>query len=131
MKKAAVDFADIHNASKVHAKDVSRWIQGLLRAIGVSERAAAQGLNIAESQFTRMAHSKNGHYRTSTLEPIERLEKIYKEARETLTETGARRWLTTPNPYLNDVPPVLCLRSDKEMEKVVSLLASVRYGFAA
>jgi uncharacterized protein (DUF2384 family) len=69
--------------------------------------------------------------KTYTLSPLTRAAVLIDAAQKTLSKEGIHLWLTTPNPYLNDVPPILCLRSDKELEKAKSLLAAVRYGFPA
>jgi len=106
-------------------------LHALLKLTAVPEQDLAHGLHIAEAQLNRMVSRKTGFYRPQTLQPIKRFEALVKAAREALSEPGIRRWLVEPNPYLNDVPPILCLRSDKELEKVLSLLNSIAHGFPA
>jgi len=115
----------------VLAKEAHSQVHRLLKATGLSLNMLAQGISMAYSQLSRIATKKTGRYRAETLLPLRRAEILYQEARKTLSKKGIRRWLSEPNPYLNDVPPILCLRSDKELEKVLSLLASIRYGFPA
>lgn len=117
--------------AKIPAKKVSAFIRGLIEATGVPARTLAQAVAMAESQLSRMASETAGFVRPETVHPLLRIAILIEEARESLSAEGARRWLVTPNPYLNDVPPILCLRSDKELEKSRSLLASIRYGFPA
>lgn len=116
---------------KIPAKDVRGFIHKLVQATGVSERLLAQAVAMAESQLSRMAAKKTGSFREQTIHPLRRIAILVEEARKVLTDNGVKRWINTPNPYLNDVSPILCLRSDKELEKVLSLLASIRYGFPA
>lgn len=116
---------------KIPAKDVRTFIHELIQATGVPERLLAQAVAMAESQLSRMASKKTGSFREHTVYPLKRIAILVEEARKVLTANGVKQWINTPNPYLNDVPPILCLRSDKELEKVLSILASIRYGFPA
>lgn len=113
---------------KIAAKDVSRHIRTVLKRTGVSERTIAQGLAIGETYFSRMKNRQTGFYRRESLYSIERLLQVVEYAKTTLSEKGVRDWLIEPNAYLNNVPPILCLRSDEEMAKVISLLGAIRYG---
>lgn len=45
-----------------------------------------------------------------------------------MTCEGVKKWLTTPNPYLDDVPPIQHLRSAKELAKTLDALGSIRHG---
>ncbi len=117
--------------NKISAKDVSSFIHELIKAAGVSERILAQSVAMNESQLSRMASKKTGSLREQTIHPLKRIAILIEEAKKALTANGVKQWLNTPNSYLNDVPPILCLRSDKELEKVLSLLAAIRYGFPA
>ncbi len=116
---------------RIPAKDVRAFIQKLIKATGVPERLLAQAVAMAESQLNRMTSKKAGSFKEQTVHPLKRIAILIEEAQKVLTAKGAKQWINTPNPYLNDVPPILCLRSDKELEKVLSLLASIRYGFPA
>ncbi len=113
------------------AKAVSIFIHELLRITGIPEKNLAQGVGIAEAQLNRMASRKIGTVRTPTVVSLKRIATVVDEARKTLSPAGVKHWLSTPNPYLNDVAPILCLRSDKEMDKVVALLSAIRHGFPA
>jgi len=115
---------------QVSSDNVSKHIDKLMKLTGASASVLAQGMNIPEPQFNRMARKKS-KFRAETLKPIERVEILLQEALKTLTPVGVKHWLMEPNPYLNDVPPILCMRSDKEMEKVLSLLVAIRHGFPA
>lgn len=117
--------------TKIPAKEVGSFIRKLMQATGVSEKILAQAVAMAESQLNRMTSQKSGFIKEQTIHPLKRVAILVEEARKALSNEGVRRWISTPNPYLNDVPPILCLRSDKELEKVLSLLASIRYGFPA
>ncbi|MBI5181863.1 MAG: DUF2384 domain-containing protein [Nitrospirae bacterium] len=116
---------------KIPAKDVRAFIQKLIKATGVPERLLAQAVAMAESQLNRMTSKRAGSFKEQTVHPLKRIAILIEEAQKVLTPKGVKKWINTPNPYLNDVPPILCLRSDKELEKVLSLLASIRYGFPA
>ena len=119
------------SAAKVPARQASSWVQRLESLAGVNDTTLAHGVDMAESQINRIRSTRVGFVKTYTLTPLTRAAVLIDEANKTLTEKGARNWLTTPSPYLNDVPPILCLRSDKELERAKTLLASVRYGFPA
>jgi uncharacterized protein (DUF2384 family) len=119
------------NAAKVPASQASSWLQNLLSVAGVNDTTLAHGVDMAEAQINRIKSTRVGFVKTYTLSPLTRAAVLIDEARKTLSKEGVHQWLTTPNPYLNDVPPILCLRSDKELEKAKSLLAAVRYGFPA
>lgn len=119
------------NAAKVPAQQASAWVQTLETLAGVNDTTLAHGVDMAESQINRIRSTRVGYVKTYTLTPLTRAAVLIAEVSKTLTEDGARHWLTTPSPYLNDVPPILCLRSDKELEKAKTLLASLRYGFPA
>src|SRR5258708_7304579 len=116
---------------KVPAKEVNEGIHEILRLLGVSGRVLAHGLGIAEAQLHRMMTKKTGFYRPQTLTPFYRVAKLVEEARQSLSERGVKSWLNRPNPYLNNLPPILCVRSDQELSKVVAQLAAIRYGFPA
>lgn len=116
---------------KIAAREVSGRIHLLLRETGVSERAVAQGLALGETYFSRMKNRRMGFYRRESLLPLERLVRVVEFAKTTLSEKGIKEWLMEPNPYLYNVPPILCLRSDEETEKVISLLGAIRHGFPA
>ncbi len=118
-------------SGKIPAKQVRDLIDKLINATGGPERRLAQAVAMAESQLSRMATKKTGLVKEQTIHPLRRIEILIEEARKVLTPSGVKRWINTQNPYLNDLPPILCLRSDKELEKVLSLLASIRYGFPA
>lgn len=125
---AALPF---ESASAIPAKAVSSFIHEVLRLTGVPEKNLAQGMGMAESQLNRMAGLRTGTVKAVTVQPLRRVAVLVEEARQALSEKGVRRWLSTPNAYLNDVPPILCLRSEKELERVLAVLASIRYGFPA
>ena len=116
---------------KIKARDVSSRIRIILRDAGVPERSAAQGLGLGEKDFTGMKNKRTGFYRRESIAPLERLAYVVDFAKSTLTKKGVKKWLLEPNPYLNNVSPVLCLRSNEEMEKVISLLAALGHGFPA
>ena len=117
--------------ASIPGKKVSQILHELLRIVAVPKKEIAHGMDIPEAQLNRMASGRTAAYRPQTLLPLRRLAILIDEGRKTLTEEGLREWLAAPNPYLSDVSPILCLRTDKELEKVLSLLASIRYGFPA
>ena len=114
--------------ARIHAKDVSGRIRELLKETGAPERAVAQGLALGETYFSRMKNRRTGFYRRESLHPLERLALVLAHAKTALSEKGIRKWLLEPNLSLNNVSPILCLRSDEEMEKVVSLLGAIGHG---
>ena len=124
-------FIPAEGKATVEGKNVSRFIRQLAKVAGVSERTLAQAVTMAESQRSRMAANKKGAVRAQTLYPLRRVALLVEEAGKTLSEPGVKEWLSTPNPYLDDVPPILHVRSDKELEKALSVLASIRHGFPA
>jgi len=129
--KALLDTFAHAEYGKVPAKEVNEGIHEILRTLGVSGRVLAHGLGIAEAQLHRMLTKKTGFYRAQTLAPFYRVAKLVEEARQSLSEPGVKSWLNRPNPYLNNLPPILCVRSDQELGKVVAQLAAIRYGFPA
>ncbi|MGC9366070.1 MAG: antitoxin Xre/MbcA/ParS toxin-binding domain-containing protein [bacterium] len=124
-------LTEILSTDKIPAGEVSVFIKEIIQNTGVTEKTLAQAIGMSESQLHRMISKKTGSYRKHTLQPLERIAILVEEARKVLTTSGAKKWLKTPNPYLHDVAPILCLRSDKELEKVLSILASIKYGFPA
>ncbi len=116
---------------KIPAEKVSSFIKYIIQNTGITEKTLAQAIGMSESQLHRMISKKTGNYRKNTILSLKRVAILIEKARKTLTTNGAKRWLKTPNPYLYDVAPILCLRSDKELEKVLTVLASIRYGFPA
>ncbi|KQC14002.1 MAG: hypothetical protein APR63_06480 [Desulfuromonas sp. SDB] len=124
-------LTEILSTDKIPAGEVSVFIKEIIQNTGVTEKTLAQAIGMSESQLHRMISKKSGNYRKHTVRPLERIAILVEEARKTLTAKGAKKWLNTPNPYLHDVAPILCLRSDKELEKVLSILASIKYGFPA
>ena len=129
--EALTDFISREGKATIEGKNVSRFIRRLAKAAGVSERTLAQAVTMAESQLSRMAANKKGAVRVQTLYPLRRVAMLVEEAGKTLSEAGVKEWLSTPNPYLDDVPPILHVRSDKELEKALNVLASIRHGFPA
>ncbi|OGS05555.1 MAG: hypothetical protein A3G41_08170 [Elusimicrobia bacterium RIFCSPLOWO2_12_FULL_59_9] len=125
------DAISLEGRDKVSAKEVRAWTRALLEATGVADRVLAQGINMSEAQLNRLASGSGTMVKASTLTPLRRAAVVIEEGHKALTAPGLKRWLSTPNPYLNDVPPILCLRSEKELARVLSLLASIRYGFPA
>jgi uncharacterized protein (DUF2384 family) len=121
----------IEGGNKIPAKDVRAFIRKLIRAIGGPRRYLAQAVTMSESQVSRMASKKKGSFREQTVHPLIRVAILVDEASKVFTDEGVKQWIKKPNPYLNDVPPIFCLRSDKELEKVLSVLAAVSYGFPA
>lgn len=124
-------LTEILSTDKIPAGEVSVFIKEIIQNTGVTEKTLAQAIGMSESQLHRMISKKIGSYRKHTIQPLERIAILVEEARKVLTTSGAKKWLKTPNPYLHDVAPILCLRSDKELEKVLSILASIKYGFPA
>lgn len=116
---------------RVPAAEARRRINMIVIEIDAKGADLARGLNINDAQLNRMRHKKTGFYRPETLRPINRLQEILELAEKILTRPGLRKWFTTPNPKLDDLPPLMCLRSDKEAEKVKSLLMALGHGFPA
>ena len=111
------------------AREVGRFIAKLIESSGVTEKALAQAVAMSESQLNRMLSRRTGAVKAQTIQPLKRIAVLIEEARQTLAGAGARQWLTTPNPYLDDVPPIQHLRSEKELEKALDVLAAIRHGF--
>ena len=116
------------HTGRVQAKIVSLKIRSLLRETRVPERMIAQGLALGETYFSRMKNRGSGFYRWESLHPLERLGQVVQFAKTSLSKKGVQDWLLRPNAYLHQVPPILCLRTDEEMEKVISLLGAIRHG---
>src|SRR5438874_11375607 len=92
---------------RIPTDNVAVHIQKLLKTTGVSASMLAQVIAIPEAQLNRMSRNKSS-VRPKTLRPIERAETLVQEALKTFTPAGVKHWLQEPNPYLNDVPPLLC-----------------------
>ena len=116
---------------RVPAAEARRRINMIVLEIDAKGTDLARGLNINDAQLNRMRHKKTGFYRQETLRPINRLQEILDLAEKILTRPGLRKWFMTPTPRLNDLPPLMCLRTDKEAEKVKSLLMALGHGFPA
>ena len=128
MKTLLEVFADTDHG-KISAREVSHGIREILKTADIPVRVLANGLGISETQLNRMASRKNGFYRAQTLAPFHRVACLLKEARQSLTEKGMAFWLNHPHPYLNNLPPIMCLRSDQELDRVITQLGAMRYGF--
>jgi len=115
----------------IPAKEAGDKIHAILNTVGIRPTVLASACLMAEPQLVRLSRRPPGAVRVETLIPLERVEKLVHEASETLTEQGARNWLNAPNPYLDNMPPILRARSDAELDKALSALASIRYGFPA
>jgi uncharacterized protein (DUF2384 family) len=129
--KTLLDVFNETEHGKVPAKEVSDGIREILKTVDISVRILANGLGISETQLNRMASKKKGFYRAQTLMPFHRAARLLKEARQSLTEKGLSFWLNHPHPYLNNLPPIMCLRSDQELDRVITQLGAMRYGFPA
>ncbi|MFN0116833.1 MAG: antitoxin Xre/MbcA/ParS toxin-binding domain-containing protein [Elusimicrobiota bacterium] len=112
------------------AENVSDHLITLMKIMDLPAQTIAQGVDVSELQLNRII-KKHHKPRQETVKIFNRIEKVFEEATQAMTEKGAVKWLKTPNPYLNDVAPIKCLRSDKELEKVISLLSAMKYGFPA
>ncbi len=119
------------NSNRIPAREVSSLLRRVIRATGAPERVIAQGVDMAESQLNRLISLKQGNVKAQTVRSLNRLAILLDETEKTLSSKGVGKWLITPNTGLDDVPPILCLRTDKELKRVLSLLASIRFGFPA
>jgi putative toxin-antitoxin system antitoxin component (TIGR02293 family) len=125
------EIVRLESQGTLPAREVGRFLEQLIELSGVTEKALAQAVAMSESQLNRMLSKRTGLVKAQTIQPLKRIAVLVEEARQTLAGAGAKAWLTTPNPYLDDVPPIQHLRSEKELEKALDLLASIRHGFPA
>ncbi len=131
MSIQALSHLALDGRLRVPAREVKSYVHALLSATEATDRELAQGVGMAEAQFNRLASSRGGAVKSQTLFPLRRVALLVEEGLKALSAQGLKRWLREPNAYLDDVPPILCLRSDKELRKVTGLLAAIRYGFPA
>lgn len=110
--------------------NVGNHVDSIIRETRLPASMIAMGLGISEKNLNRIRKKRN-RPRQESIRPIGRVQTLLEEAYEAMSPKGAVEWLKKPNPYLNDVPPILCLRSDKEMEKVISLLSAIKFGLPA
>ena len=115
----------------IPARNAAAFVHRLSEAAGVPDRLLAAAALMPEAQLNRLASGRGGPVRPSTLLPLKRVAMLVEEAHETLAPQGARAWLVAPNPYLHNVAPVLCVRSDKELERARAVLAAIRHGCPA
>jgi uncharacterized protein (DUF2384 family) len=118
-------------ADKIPGREVSAFVHRLSKYSGLPDKTLAQSVFMSEALLNRLAAGRADSVRAQTILPLKRVATLIEEALDTLTPAGARAWLVTPNPYLHEVPPIQCLRSDKELERVLALLAAVRHGYPA
>lgn len=118
-------------ADKIPGREVSAFVHRLSKFSGLPDKTLAQSVFMSEALLNRLAAGRAESVRAQTILPLKRVATLIEEALKTLTPAGAQSWLVTPNPYLHDVPPIQCLRSDKELERVLNLLAAVRHGYPA
>jgi len=118
-------------SDKIPGREVSAFVHRLSKFSGLPDKTLAQSVFMSEALLNRLAAGRDDSVRAQTILPLKRVATLIEEALATLTPAGAQAWLVTPNAYLNDVPPIQCLRSDKELAKVLGLLAAVRLGFPA
>ena len=119
------------NATRIPAKTAGKQLDAIVLELHVKGTDLARGLNMNEAQLNRMRHKKSGFYRSETLRPITRITELIELAEKIFTKEGIQEWFNTPNSYLNDLPPLLCLRTDKEAQKVHGLLTALGRGFPA
>jgi hypothetical protein len=115
----------------VPAKEVAEGIHQVLKVLHVSKRVLAHGLGLSESFLNRMLTRKKGTYKAETLRPLRRAARLIEETQKTLSPEGVPFWLNHPNPYLNNLPPVMCMRSDAEVDRALTQLYAIRYGMPA
>ncbi len=66
----------------------------------------------------------------SVLQKLTRKRLLIKEAESVFkTVFRAKTWLNTNNPYLKNKKPILCTNSQKDFDKVLSMLSSIKLGF--
>ncbi len=111
-------------------QNAAQHMGAIIRDSHIPAYMIAQGLGIPEKNLSRIT-GQHHKPRRDTLKQLERVEKVFQEALRVLTPKGAFEWLRKANPYLNDVAPIQCLRSEKELEKVLGLLGSIKFGFPA
>ena len=111
-------------------ENAAEHMGAILRNSHIPAYMIAQGLGIPEKNLTRVTR-RHHKPRRETLRQLGRVATLFHDALQALTPKGAFDWIRTPNPYLNDVAPVQCLRSDKELEKVMGILAAIKFGFPA
>ena len=117
-------------AEPISAMNAAEHVNAILIGTRIPKHMIAQGLGMPEKNLDRLKAKKH-HPRPDTVRQFRRVQVLVEEAFKTLNAKGAVEWLQEPNAYLNDVAPIQCLRSDKELEHVLGLLASIKYGFAA
>jgi uncharacterized protein (DUF2384 family) len=111
-------------------ENAAEHMGAIIRNSHIPAYMIAQGLGIPERNLNRLTQRRNKP-RRDTLRQLERVEKLIQDVLRTLNPKGAFEWLRTPNQYLNDVAPIQCLRSEKELEKVMGILAAIKFGFPA
>ncbi len=66
----------------------------------------------------------------SVLQKLTRKRLLIKEAESIFkTVSQANTWLNTNNPYLKNKKPILCTASQKDFDKVMSVLSAIKLGF--
>jgi len=128
---AIAEIVRLESQRTLPAGEVCRFLEELIKSSGVTEKVLAQAVAMSESQLNRMLSKRTGSVKAQTIQPLKRIAVLVEEAQKTLTAEGAKDWLTTPNAYLDDVPPIQHLRSEKELEKALDALAAIRHGFPA
>ncbi len=117
---------------RIDAMEISRTLNDILKDINVPNYYIAKGLGIDEKYFLQIKNNYYGSYtHDENINSLERLIRLVDFAEDTLSKEGVKEWLEKPNPNLGYTSPILYLRSDEEMEKVLSLLGAIGHGLPA
>jgi transcriptional regulator with XRE-family HTH domain len=106
-------------------------IKTLRKQLQLTQEEAAHLLGVTVTTLSRWT---NG--RTEDPDPIHREKtqiflSLLKEANEAIKPGGIAWWFRTPHPYLSDLSPLDLMRSSSGIDKVRSLLGSMRWGLPA
>jgi hypothetical protein len=120
----------LDSKENINAKEVREVIDNISKEIDVSVRFLARGLGLDEPYFLQMENNRTKSYmHDKNIDSLERLVKVIDFAEDSLSKEGVKKWLREPNQYLDGAAPIFYLHSDEERDKVLSLLASIRYGY--
>lgn len=105
---------------------MSAFIRRLEKASRLPDEALARAAAMPPSTLKRLAAIRTGSVSARRLRPLVRVASVVEEARAALPEQAVRAWLTTPNPYLHDLPPIECVRSEEGYQIILAMLAALK-----
>jgi uncharacterized protein (DUF2384 family) len=110
---------------------VRRSVAAIREQLQLSQEEAAGLIGTTATTLSRWANYRTPEPHTIYQERIQRIMALLAEAREVINPEGLAWWFKTEHPQLSDLRPIDLLRSVSGVDRVRTLLASMRWGLPA